>query len=381
MNVLLMLNGIDGVNYHRLAAPYMRLARQGKIKLLVEVNLPYAVKKEEEKKYADHLKTEVFDLEDGKKVEGSERNQIDPIHTFPDELLDEVDICVFNRNISPTLKPEFVFQRLRKHGIKIVCDMDDSPKVDSKHVLRAVFNKMNMTNCILFNALSSDAISVTTPQLKKEIQNFLKVPKKYIIAKNAIDYDDPQWEKYEKPQNDSITFGWMGSVTHYEDLKIFSEGYKLSQQPKLLIGGATRGDRVWDKVWDLFDGCDKIEFQGHKTVDEYAKLLYPYDVMVAPLKDNRFNRNKSELKMLEAAALRKPIIVSDVYPYKNLIDKNKNCLAVGNNAEEWANAIDRLVNEPQYGEYLATNLRADVDNRYNLDNENEKRLKLLQELI
>ena len=44
---------------------------------------------------------------------------------------------------------------------------------------------------------------------------------------------------------------------------------------------------MWDKVWDLFEGCDKIEFQGHKTVDEYAKLLYPYDVMVAPLKDNR----------------------------------------------------------------------------------------------
>jgi glycosyltransferase involved in cell wall biosynthesis len=373
----MLMNGFDGVNYHRLAAPYMSLARKGHIRLAVEMNYAKKLDEEEQKKYHDHLKTEIYDLDDDNKVANT-RHTIDVIHTFDESMWKEVDVLVFNRNISPTLKPEFAFQLLKKHGVKVVCDMDDTPKLNSKHLLKKAYKKMNMENCLLFNCMASDVITVTTPQLKREIHEFLGIKKRYVVAKNAIDMDDVQWSEYDGEFEEGL-FGWMGGVTHYNDLKILSKGYELSKtKPQLRISGVVDGDNEWDKVKGLFD--DKVQYAPPKKVHEYATLLYDAEVVLAPLVENRFNRCKSELKMLEAAALGKPVIVSNVHPYKNLIDKGRNCLAPNNNPQEWADAIDKLAEDKDYAAYLAANLKEDVLNRYNLDIENDKRIELLKSL-
>ena len=378
MNVLLLIGGFDGVTYHRLAAPFIKMAREGKINLHVEVNMPQRANEGQLKTLPSHLLSEVYDYDEKGNKLNDKHYRIDPIHLIKESILDDIDVCVFNRNISPTLKPEFAFEVLRKHGIKVVCDMDDSPKVGRKHILSVSHRKMNMDSCILMNCLQSDVIFHTTPQLKKEISDFLKVPKRYVHPKNAIDLEDPQWANYNGKKEDGL-FGWAGGVTHYEDLKILAQGYNLSSKPKLRIGGYKDGDREWDRIGKLFEG-NEVEFDAPKRIHKYAELLYDLDVVLAPLKDSRFNRCKSELKMLEAAALNKSVIVSGVEPYTNLADNGVNCIVAQNTPKSWAYSIDLMKNKPEMKDRLAERLREDVDKRYNLDNENEKRLKALNEL-
>lgn len=376
MNVLLMLSGLDGVNYHRLAVPYMDMARNGLITLATEINKPIRV---DDDKYPKHITTKVRAFDSDKKEYTNEWHSVcDIMHTIPDYILKEIDVCVFNRNISPTLKPEFAFQRLKKFGIKVICDMDDSPVLNSKHVLKSSYNKMNMEACVFHNCIASDAITCTTHTLKNELQSYIGVEKKIVVIKNAIDKNDTQFAEYDKSKYEAQLFGWMGSITHFDDLKLLSKAYKLSHKPKLSLIG-TKGDRVWDKVMDLFDG-ENVVFQEPKPVHAYSSLMYDYDIMLIPLLNNKFNRCKSELKMLEAAALGKAVIVSDVYPYKNLIQNGRNCIAVKNTPEDWANAIDKIAKNKEYRDYLANNLMQDVDKLYNLENENKKRRNLLLQL-
>lgn len=376
MKVLLLIDGINGVTYHRLAVPFMKMARDGQILMSLEVMKAVFLTEEEAKQYPKHFLTEKFSGDDAAnlKLDGY---MMDSIHTIPDDVLKEFDVAVFNRNISPTLKPEFVFQKLRKAGLKIVCDMDDSPKVDSKHVLNSAHRKMNMKACILSNMLHSDLIFHTTSTLKAEIITFLAVKgKKFQQAKNAIDLNDNQWER--KVDYTEGLFGWMGSVTHYEDLRILHSGYSISEKPPLMLSGVTKGDRVWDKVIDMFG--EDAQYEPPRKVYEYAELMMPYDVFLAPLRDSSFNRCKSELKMLEAAALGRPIIVSNVYPYKNLAKNKENCLVADNTPESWAKAINEMKNSKYLRDDTAARLMQDVDKAYNLDIENEKRLNALKSL-
>jgi glycosyltransferase involved in cell wall biosynthesis len=375
MNVLLCISGLNGVTYHRLLAPYLDLQRKGLINVLLMVNQIKEVNKDD---YPHYLLSEKYELDENKNIKET-KYVIDLIHTLDDNLLREADVLVFNRNISPTMKPEFVFQRLAKFGVRTICDMDDSAKLNSKHVLSAVYRKTNTESCIIANCMMSSAITVTTPHLKKDVAKQVGVKKNISIVKNAIDLNDTQWnvERRKIAEKDPV-FGWAGSVTHEIDLKVAAKGYDLCKtKPKVALSGVALGDPVWDRIASMFPNA---EYYPPLEVKEYASTMDSFDVFMIPLADNAFNRNKSELKMLEAAALGIPVIVSNVYPYKNLAKGGENCLLANNTPESWASAIDLMANSYELRAELAENLIKDVNKAYNLDVENEKRLNLLKSL-
>ena len=64
-------------------------------------------------------------------------------------------------------------------------------------------------------------------------------------------------------------------------------------------------------------------------------------LFLIPLQDNKFNRMKSELKMIEAGYFKKAVIVSEVHPYTNVINR-KNCLSVGVR-QDWTPKIRGLL--------------------------------------
>ena len=78
--------------------------------------------------------------------------------------------------------------------------------------------------------------------------------------------------------------------------------------------------------------------------------------------------------MIEAGHFAKPVMVSAADPY-NLLSTNKNSLKVYNN--EWANAIKKIYGNHQMQVDLGLKLKEDVDLKYNLVKENEKRLQTL----
>jgi hypothetical protein len=65
-----------------------------------------------------------------------------------------------------------------------------------------------------------------------------------------------------------------------------------------------------------------------------------FDLGLAPLVDTKFNRLKSDIKVLEYTALCLPVVASATGPYQNL-DIVK-CATPG----DWRSALGRLIGEP-----------------------------------
>jgi glycosyltransferase involved in cell wall biosynthesis len=76
-----------------------------------------------------------------------------------------------------------------------------------------------------------------------------------------------------------------------------------------------------------------------------------FDVAVAPLRDDEFNRCKSDLKYLEYAALGLPAVFSDCEPYASVEDGRTGLKAAGD--EAWVAALTRLRDEPALADELA----------------------------
>lgn len=104
-------------------------------------------------------------------------------------------------------------------------------------------------------------------------------------------------------------------------------------------------------------------------------------VALAPLKENKFNNCKSQLKVIEAAFMKKAIIVSNTSPYT--IDCNvSNSILV--NESDWRNgwyrAIKRMINNPSLVYDLAAKLHEDITIKYHISSVNQKRYEVLKSL-
>ena len=94
-----------------------------------------------------------------------------------------------------------------------------------------------------------------------------------------------------------------------------------------------------------------------KPVTTYAKNYNAFDISVAPLKEHVFNKNKSQLKVIEAAFHKKALIAQDFGPYtidlKNAYEggkfiKDGNALLVPSvkNHKLWYKHIKLLIDNP-----------------------------------
>ena len=131
-----------------------------------------------------------------------------------------------------------------------------------------------------------------------------------------------------------------------------------------------------------------------KDIYHYMNSYNEIDVLLVPLLDNEFNACKSELKFVEAAAMGKPVICSDVNPYKicgiNLFEKggkinpDGNCIMVDNRkgAKAWVKAITKLYKDNGLRDMLVNNEQKLINETgvYNLDNVTRERMKLYETL-
>jgi hypothetical protein len=98
-----------------------------------------------------------------------------------------------------------------------------------------------------------------------------------------------------------------------------------------------------------------------------------------PLQDNKFNRMKSELKMIEAGYFKKAVIVSNVHPYTNAIS-NKNCLSVGVR-QDWEQKIRGLLKNHKWQDDLRFELNELILNKYLIEHQNGERIRAMDYAI
>jgi glycosyltransferase involved in cell wall biosynthesis len=206
----------------------------------------------------------------------------------------------------------------------------------------------------------ADMISTTTPELQ---DIFLKLNKSSVVLPNLIDFAlYPKLECVKK----EIRIGWQGGVSHYEDLYMLApaikEIIKKYDNVKFIFLGDVR-------FYGLFKDIPRDRIEWHPWVQN---VVYPYklvtlnlDIVLCPLLDNEFNRNKSAIKYFEYSAIRIPTIASNVSPYSPVMVNEENGLLISD--DQWFDAMERLIKDKELRNKLSDKAFENVYQNHNAD--------------
>lgn len=207
----------------------------------------------------------------------------------------------------------------RHYGKKVIVDLDDN-YLDVREDNPAYDNyKIGSKERYALGAFVglADGLVVSTEPLKKV---YARLNKNIEVIPNCNDLSD--WGENQKKGDGKIKIGYAGSVTHNADLELIWEPVKeiLQKYPNVefeLLGAVPKTE--WEKIKKRFRSVKgKISFHlGTPSWEGYPELLASmgWDIGLAPLIDDEFNRGKSHIKWMEYASLRIPCVASKTYPY------------------------------------------------------------------
>lgn len=234
----------------------------------------------------------------------------------------------------------------------------------------------------------ADVVTVTNTQLADEVRA-VRPDVQIEILPNALPFDSGQFVS-DKEEADTMRFFYAGGASHAYDITLLKTAIQEMNKTQvghefILAGYKQAPDSIkeqWDNMMKVFyPGKDPISWPIRKgrVLGSYMQLYEEADVVLAPLEDNRFNRCKSNLKVLEAGCKYAPVLASYVPPYLNDLDKD--VVMYADSARSWYEMMRLLLKNPtmvwEQGQALGEHVRQ----HYHLDKVNEKRRQIVESLL
>jgi glycosyltransferase involved in cell wall biosynthesis len=267
----------------------------------------------------------------------------------------QFDIVLFNRTIQ-----NFgitIDEARKKWNCKVVMDIDDDWELPPNHIMYHGYETIKPI--IEQNLRDADMVTCTGQRLADKISLFNS---NVHIHKNALPYGEHQFLP-DKIHDDRVRIFWCGSVTHEPDLNILKNPMKrlhtIRDKVRMVIGGYNDSDSysksVWDRMFSSFTCGGTLENFKLKGLmpDEYMEMYEYADICVIPLEDGLWHSCKSNLKILESACKKVPVIVSNVQPYS--LDTDAPVFFVNKQSDWFDNMKYLVLNEnarKDYGEKL-----------------------------
>jgi len=358
-----------------------------------------------------------------------------------DEWLKQYDIIHYHRTLAQYEQMELVLNKLENLGIVTIMDIDDYWAPGKHHPAYFLIKGAQLDEKIKNNVKIAKYVTTTTNVFADEIK---KLNKNVFVLPNAIDPTEAQFTPNLEP-SDRIRIGWLGGSSHLHDLQILdgvvsklkSAGL-LDKVQFVLCGFDLRGthteidpvtkqqktrnilpkESVWYQYERIFtddykaispeykDFLLKFEQAEYpnvsnepyrrvwtKHISSYATNYNLFDVSLAPLEENIFNKVKSQLKVIEAGFHKKALIGQNYGPYQidlnhaikfgGEFDMTANAILVDSdkNHKDWFGAIKKLVNNPEMISVLQNNLYDTIKDRYSINKVTETRRNLYHSLV
>ena len=310
---------------------------------------------------------------------------------------DNFDIVIVHNGLYTTEIQESFWKAmiyLKSKGIKFILDIDDYWNYGKSHPANNVclFNAFPKKMMINFKIV--DYVTTTTEYFKNVIGEHFPKDRIYVFE-NAISSNDAQFSFFKNP-SEKLRIGLTGGSSHTEDIKQLLDfpkymtkkqleqiefvfcGYDTKNAEKVILDENNKVVSIRklddkDNWWIQTENHFKSNIKNYKRVEtkdimkgDFGKIYEDIDVLLVPLKNNLFNRCKSELKFIEAGFTGTAVIASNVIPYNNFANNNDECLFVDPKPESWAKAIKKLLNDREL--------------LINITSNNSTRIKLLREL-
>ncbi len=328
-------------------------------------------------------------------------------------------------------------------GIITIMDLDDYWQPSKEHPAYQMIINDKLPQKIKENIKRSNYVTTTTPIFAKEIS---KLNKNVLVLPNTIDPLEKQFTPKPEKTNKKTRLGWLGGSSHFHDLNIIGNsvsrflGETVDTSQMVLCGFDTRGniteidretrqqktrkikpeESVWARYEEMFtkkygiinenylkqlkkyeetsdksyDNTDEVYRRvWTKPITSYASNYNLFDISMAPLMEHSFNKNKSQLKVIEAGFHKKALIAQDYGPYQidcvNLfeyggkINEKGNAILVESrkNHKDWYKALKKLKDNPELVNLLSHNLYETVKDKYHIDTVTHTRAEFYKTLV
>lgn len=262
----------------------------------------------------------------------------------------------------------------RSSGVKLIYDLDDNVwHMPAWNPARHAFEirREGLRNCVRW----ADIVTVSTPFLKKyalrefdDLRNEASgKPIPVVVIENYA--DTHLFKTFTEPRNrDTVRIGWGGSNTHAGDLAF-----------------------VWNMLPDIVEEFPNVELEvvghpppprliGHPRVrmrnfchvSEYWNRLatWDWDIFLAPLEDNKFNKSKSSIKLIEAGALGKPCLASYIDNYTYFLERSPELKWLLCSVDfQWKDKLVALIKSEELRNQLGQAMHYNVMEHYNIQKE------------
>lgn len=280
------------------------------------------------------------------------------------------DILHYSRHVM--YAPSFLAQKAKEHNVKIVVDTDDWWEVGKDHPKYELWKQSNVGPQIRQHMMYADAVTCTSEKLSSIIPN----DNVYVLP-NTIPFGTGQFRKHELQKSDKVRLLYASSSMNYSNTFIIANAMKkIAHLPiEIVLVGYHEGE-VYELILQNITANKTIQYSTIEWsgVENYMNG-YKGDILLVPSKATEFNSYKSNIKLLEAAALGIPVVVSKAEPY---LDMPVNYFS---GEKEFIEQVTRLVEDMDYRTNCANQLEEFAKKNYDMTKWSEKRLKVYEEIL
>lgn len=290
------------------------------------------------------------------------------------EYIEQSDLVVWNRHCPIDIN--HILEIRKRTGLKIVVDLDDWIELPFKHPLYRQY-KEQYANLVIENLKVADLVTVTTSRLWSKVKQFNK---RVEVLPNALPFGLGQFKVNDQEKGDLFNFVYAGQSSHLEDVSLLinpMKRIKALQNISFTMAGYTKHP-IWDKMEAVFRIHPNFRRFVNKPLESYMEIYDHAHCSIVPLVHNTFNSCKSNLKLLEAASKKLPVIVSAVPPYS---DDNRAPVLWVNNQSDWFKHINYLAKNPAAAIDLGEKLNEWATRNYSIFEMNKARFDLYRNLI
>lgn len=352
-----------------------------------------------------------------------------------EDFLKKYDLIHIHKQLDKELR---LMSTIKFLGIPVIVDVDDYYYLGNDHPMSLSAKKEKWHEAVIRHLEMADYVSTTTDIYAKELK---KHNKNVLVFPNAIDPNEKQYCQ-EKNKSDKLRVGLICGSSHLHDIELLNGIAETAKQNSnvqlVLCGFDTNGTRtiyhndtgqverrpilpqesVWFDYERIITDNYKYLSKEHRdfllrfvkgvddpftnepyrrmwtrNINQYATHYENVDVLLAPLKENDFNKMKSQLKEIEAGFTHTALIAQnfgaytiDLVPFREFggkINENGTALLVDSrkNHKDWAKNINFLAEHPEYVEKLKENLYNFVKNKYSLEKVCEERVNVYKDIV
>ncbi|MFJ4074710.1 hypothetical protein [Curtobacterium sp. NPDC089991] len=272
----------------------------------------------------------------------AEVRQVDPVAFVDGTDTTSYAAVLVQRDILPRDAVQPFLAAAAARGVRVVGEVDDDFFTESgrQRLARAEYDPDRLAS---IDALvrGADTVVVSTPELAEVVR---PVARDVTVVPNAL--DPGLWTAGATEDDDDRPGAehrvlYMGTLTHAADLEllrdVFTDLTTTDGTPIRLevIGVTDEGGADWFRRVEVPDG----------HYPAFSRWLVAHRERwragVAPLRDEEFNRAKSDLKFLEYTALGLPAVVSDRPSYA--VARAHGAVAVPDDVGSWRGAVRAAV--------------------------------------